>query len=126
MRTKLAEFLKILIVNIKPLRTPQNHSKIKKLKCFLKYWTKMNKKVSGRSLDHKLRAISPSLPPVRHTAFGKSARFQVPKNGTSSDQIFERTLKTLRNTPQNGGLDIWIMHLHFWASIKPNFENCSI
>ena len=32
-------------------------------------------------------------------SFGKSARFQVPKNGTSSAQIFERTPKTSRNTP---------------------------
>ena len=55
--------------------------------------------------------------------FGKSARFQVPKNGTSSAQIFERTPKTSRNTPQNGGVDIWFMRFHFWASIKPIFEN---
>ena len=54
----------------------------------------------------------------------KSARFQVPKNGTLSAQIFERTPKTSRNTPQNGGVDIWFMHFHFRASIKPNFENC--
>ena len=45
-------------------------------------------------------------------------------NGTSSAQIFERTPKTPRNTPQNGGVDIWIMHFHFRASMKPNFENC--
>merc|ERR1711954_206079 len=56
--------------------------------------------------------------------FGKSARFQVPKNGTSSAHTFERTPKTPRNTPQNGGVDIWIMHFHFRASMKPNFENC--
>ena len=56
--------------------------------------------------------------------FGKSARLQVPKNGTSSAQIFERTPKTPRNTPQNGGVDSWFMRFHFRASIKPIFENC--
>ena len=56
--------------------------------------------------------------------FAKSARFQVPKNGTSSAQIFERTPKTSRNTPQNGGVDIWFIRFHFWASTKPIFENC--
>ena len=55
--------------------------------------------------------------------FGKSARLQVPKNGTSSAQSLQQTPKTPRNTPQNGGVDIWIMHFHFRASIKPNFEN---
>ena len=54
----------------------------------------------------------------------KSARFQVPKNGTSSAQIFERTPKTPRNTPQNGGVYSWFMRFHFRASIKPIFENC--
>ena len=53
----------------------------------------------------------------------KSARFQVPKNGTSSAQIYERTPKTSRNTPQNGWVDIWVMRFHFRASIKPFFEN---
>ena len=56
--------------------------------------------------------------------FWQKCPFQVPKNGTSNAQIFERTPKTPRNTPQNGGVDIWIMHFHFRASIKPNFENC--
>ena len=55
--------------------------------------------------------------------FGKSARFQVPKNGTSSAQIFKRTPKTSRNTPQNGGVDIWFMRFHFWASIKHILKN---
>ena len=54
----------------------------------------------------------------------KSARVQVPKNGTSSAQIFERTPKTSRNTPQNGGVDIWFIRFHFRASTKPIFENC--
>ena len=53
----------------------------------------------------------------------KSARFHVPKNGTSSAPIYERSPKTSRNTPQNGWADIWVMRLHFQASIKPIFEN---
>ena len=57
--------------------------------------------------------------------FGKSARFRVPKNGTLSAQIFERTPKTLRNTSPNGGVDSWFMRFHFRASIKPIFKNCS-
>ena len=61
---------------------------------------------------------------LKTSAFAKSARFQVPKNGTSSAQIFERTPKTSRNTPQNGGVDIWFIRFHFRASIKPIFENC--
>ena len=56
--------------------------------------------------------------------FAKSARFQVPKNGTLRAQILEQTPKTSRNTPQNGGVDIWLMHFHFLVSIKPIFENC--
>ena len=56
--------------------------------------------------------------------FGKSARFQVPKNGTSSAQLLEWSPKTLRNTPQNGGVNSWFMRVHFRASIKPIFENC--
>ena len=28
-----------------------------------------------------------------------------------------------RNTPQNGGVDIWVMRFHFRASFKPIFEN---
>ena len=55
--------------------------------------------------------------------FNKSACFQVPKSGTWSAQIFERTPKTSRNTPQNGGVDIWFIRFHFWASSKPIFEN---
>ena len=55
--------------------------------------------------------------------FGESARFQVPKNGTSSTQIQKRNPKTSRNTPQNGGVDIWVMRFHFRVSIKPIFEN---
>ena len=55
--------------------------------------------------------------------FAKNARYQVPKNGTSSAQIFEGTPKTPRNTPQNGGVDSWFMRFHFRASIKPFFEN---
>ena len=27
-------------------------------------------------------------------------------------------------TPQNGGVDIWFIRFHFWASTKPIFENC--
>ena len=54
--------------------------------------------------------------------FAKSARFQVPKNGTSSAQIQKRTPKTSRNIPQNGGVDIWVMHFHFWASVEPIFK----
>ena len=52
-----------------------------------------------------------------------SARFHVPKNGTSSAPIYERSPKTSRNTPQNGWVDIWVMRFHFRASIKPIFEN---
>ena len=50
--------------------------------------------------------------------FGKRACFQVP-----SAKIFEGTPKTLRNTPQNGGVDIWLIRFHFRASTKPIFEN---
>ena len=56
--------------------------------------------------------------------FVKSARFQVPKNGPSSAPIYKQTPKTLRNTSQIGGVDIWVMRFHFWASIEPNFKNC--
>ena len=59
----------------------------------------------------------------RTGTFGKSARFQVPKNGTSSAQIQQRSPKTSRNTPQNGWVDIWFMRFHFRASIKPILEN---
>ena len=48
--------------------------------------------------------------------FAKSACFQVPKYGTFSAQIYERTPKTSRNTSQNGGGPIWFMHFHFRAS----------
>ena len=41
----------------------------------------------------------------------KSARFQ------------EQTQKTLRNTPQNGEVNIWVMRFHFWASIEPIFKD---
>ena len=51
--------------------------------------------------------------------FGESARFLVPKNGTSSARIYERIPKTSRNTPQNGWVDIWVKRFHFRASIKP-------
>ena len=47
----------------------------------------------------------------------------MPKNGTSSGQIFERTPKTSRNTPQNDGVGFWFMRFHFRASNKPIFEN---
>ena len=70
------------------------------------------------------KGFEPELLAVKvESNFGKSARFQVPKNGTSSAQIFERTPKTSRNTPQNGGVDIWFIRFHFWASSKPIFEN---
>ena len=51
--------------------------------------------------------------------FVGSALFQVTKNGTGSAQIEERTPKTLRNTPQNGGVDIWFMRFHFRPTIMP-------
>ena len=71
------------------------------------------------------KGFEPELLAVKvESNFGKSARFQVPKSGTSSAQIFERTPKTSRNTPQNGGVDSWFMRFHFRASIKPIFENC--
>ena len=70
------------------------------------------------------KGFEPELLAVKvESNFGKSARFQVPKNGVSSAQIFERTPKIPRNTPQNGEVDIWMMHFHFRASIKPAFEN---
>ena len=31
--------------------------------------------------------------------------------------------KTSRNTPQNGGVDVWVMRFHFWVSISPIFKN---
>ena len=55
--------------------------------------------------------------------FAKGGRFKVPKNGTSSALKKEWIPKTLRNTPQNGWVDIWFMRFHFWASIRPFFEN---
>ena len=61
---------------------------------------------------------------AQQATFNKSARFQVPKNGTSSGQIYERTPKNLRNTPQNGVADIWFMRFHSWASMKPILKNC--
>ena len=60
---------------------------------------------------------------LKTDTFGKSARFQVQKNGTSSAQISERTPKTSQNTPKNGGVDIWFIRFHFRASTKPIFEN---
>ena len=60
---------------------------------------------------------------VKTGTFGKSAHFQVPKIGTSSAPIFERTPKTSRNTPQNGWVDIWFMRFGFWVGFKPIFEN---
>ena len=53
----------------------------------------------------------------------KSARFQVPKSGTSSAPIQERTPKTSRNTPHNGWVDIWVMRFHFRASTKTILKN---
>ena len=45
----------------------------------------------------------------------KSAHFEV----TPSAGMTKRSLKTSRNTPQNGGVDIWFMRFHFRASIMP-------
>ena len=71
----------------------------------------------------KIWALQVTLFALENGTFCKSARFQVPKNGTSSAQIFEWTPKTSRDTPQNGGVDSWFMRFHFRASIKPIFEN---
>ena len=62
-------------------------------------------------------------PTVKTGTFAKSARLRVPKNGTSSAPIYERSPKISRNTPQNDWVDIWVMRFHFRASIKPIFEN---
>ena len=39
------------------------------------------------------------------------------------DWQVQRNPKTSRNTPQNGGVDSWVMRFHFWASFKPIFDN---
>ena len=54
---------------------------------------------------------------LKTSTFAKSARFQMPKNGTSSAPIKEQSPKTPRNTPQNGGADFWFMHFHSRANI---------
>ena len=59
---------------------------------------------------------SPIFWHFKTVTFGKSGRFQVPKNGTSSAQIQKLTPKTSRKTPQNGGVDIWFRLFHFWVS----------
>ena len=64
-----------------------------------------------------------ATPQISNMQIIKSASFQGPKNGTSSAQIKEGTPKSLQNTPQNGGVDIWFMRFHFRVSIKPIFEN---
>ena len=66
---------------------------------------------------------SPIFWHLKMGTFAKSARFQVPKNGTSSARILEQIPKTSRNTPQFGRVDIWFMHFHFRASFEPIFEN---
>ena len=57
------------------------------------------------------------------STFAKNARFQVPKNCTLNARNYKRSQKTSRNTPQNGWVDIWVMHFHFRASIKSILKN---
>ena len=71
------------------------------------------------------KGFEPELLAVKvESNFGKSARFQVPKNGTFERLNLGTDSKTPRNTPQNSGVDSWFMRFHFRASIKPIFENC--
>ena len=79
--------------------------------------------VSQSTLFYLTKSLQKELA-LKNGTFGKSARFRVPKNGTSSAQIFERTPKTSRNTPQNGGVGPWFMRFHSGESIKPIFKNC--
>ena len=68
------------------------------------------------------KGFEPELLAVKvKSNFGKSARFQVPKNGTLSAQIFKRTPKTPQNTPQNGGIDIWFMRLSLLGVFLADF-----
>ena len=56
--------------------------------------------------------------------FAESALFQVTKNGTSSAQIYERTPKTSRDTPHNGG---HLVHAFpFLGEYQANFEKSHI
>ena len=89
--------------------------------CYPPFWGDVGIKKWSPFLDSG--AQSPIFWHLKMGTFAKSARFQVPKNGTLSAPILKRSPKTSRNTPQNGWVDIWVMRFHFQASIKPIFEN---
>ena len=91
--------------------------------CFVPFMDSCETNLVLTNFEKKLGFGQPPPPSLKTGTFGKSARFQVPKNGTSSAQSLERTPETPRNTPQNGGVDIWLIHFHFRASTKPIFEN---
>ena len=69
------------------------------------------------------KGFEPELLAVKvESNFGKSARFQVPKNGISSAELFERTPKPPRNTPQNGG--VLLVHVFpFSGEYQANFSS---